>query len=201
MAIRAVVFDIGGVLQITPSLGVIGKWEGRLGLAHGQLVDKLGDVMAAGEIGAMTEEQVHRRVAAILGLDSAQLDAFMADIWAEYLGALNTGLAAYATGLRPRYRTALLSNSFVGARRKEQECYGFSDLTDLIIYSHEVGLAKPDPRIYELTCDRLQVRAEETVFVDDLPVNVEAAREIGLQTVLYVGNAQAIADINALISA
>ena len=94
----------------------------------------------------------------------------------------------------------MLSNSFVGARRKEQECYGFSGLADLIIYSHEVGLAKPDRRIYELTCDQLQVRAEETIFVDDLPVNVNAAREIGLQGVLYQDNAQAIADINALLT-
>ena len=60
-----------------------------------------------------------------------------------------------------------MSNSFVGAREREQAAYAFEDLVDEIVYSHEAGMSKPDPRIYALICARLDVRAQETVFLDD----------------------------------
>ena len=80
----------------------------------------------------------------------------MDDAWAEYLGMLNHELAAYFAGLRLRYRTGILSNSVVGAREREQALYGFEDMCDTIVYSHEVGWRKPDPRIYWAVCDRLE---------------------------------------------
>jgi epoxide hydrolase-like predicted phosphatase len=123
------------------------------------------------------------------------VDAFMRDLWTEYLGTLNVELADYCRSLRPRYRTAIISNSFVGARSREQERYHFDEITDLIVYSHEVGMSKPDPRIYRLACARLGVRPAETVFVDDNELMVDGARAVGIQAVLFEDNAQAIAAI------
>src|SRR4051794_32295111 len=146
MPIRAVVFDIGGVLEHTPPTGWVETWEKRLQLPPGGLEQQLGDVWSAGGLGAISEAELEERVGTTLGLDQAQVAALMADLWKEYLGELNVELTAYFAGLRPRYQIALLSNSFVGARRKEQERYQFGDLCDLIIYSHEEGLEKPDRR-------------------------------------------------------
>jgi epoxide hydrolase-like predicted phosphatase len=199
VTVRAVVFDIGGVLAVTPDLGTPGKWERALGLGDGQLGPLIQKVADAGAIGTISEEEAVRRIGEILGLDSSVRDAFMADLWTEYLGTLNGELAGYFAGLRPRYRTAIISNSFVGAREREQERYGFGDLTDVIIYSHEAGMSKPDPRIYRLAADRLGVQPEEMVFLDDVPQYVDAARQVGLQAVLFTGNQQAIADIEALL--
>ena len=201
MAIRAVVFDIGGVLEITPGTGWVEMWEARLQLQAGELHARLSGVWRDGSVGAITEEEVERRVGAILGLDRAQVDAFMHDLWVEYLGALNVELAAYFASLRPRYRTAILSNSFVGARAKERERYRFGELCDLIIYSHEEGLAKPDRRIFALTCERLGVQPGEAVFLDDIEASVAAAREFGIQAILFSDTAQAIADIEACLEA
>jgi len=197
MAVRAIVFDIGGVLEITPSLGVAKKWETALGLQPGELDDRLHSVWQDGSIGTISEAQVHRSIGETLRLDEAQVRSFMEDLWTEYLGTLNVELAEYFRSLRPRYRTAILSNSFVGARSKEQERYHFDEMTDLIVYSHEVGMAKPDRRIYTLTCERLGVRPEETVFLDDSEWAVEAARALGIHALLFEDNAQAIADIEA----
>jgi hypothetical protein len=83
-----------------------------------------------------------------LGLGRRGLRAFMDDLWAEYLGTLNERLAGYFRAIRPRYRTAILSNSFVGAREREQATYGFEDMCDVVVYSHEEGLEKPDRRFY-----------------------------------------------------
>jgi epoxide hydrolase-like predicted phosphatase len=201
LAIRAVVFDIGGVLEITPATGWGERWEARLGLAPGELRTRLGAVWRDGSVGQITEADVERLTGEILGLGRADLDAFLADLWAEYLGTLNVELAAYFAALRPRYRTGILSNSFVGAREREQARYGFGDLCDTIVYSHEEGLAKPDPRIYALACRRLGVRPEETGFLDDVEACVEAARACGLHAILYRDTAQAIADIEACLAA
>ncbi len=200
MAIRAVVFDIGGVLETTPPLGVSDAWEARLGLAPGELDGRLSDVWAAGNIGAITEDEVQREISNRLGLDGATLRAFLDDLWTEYLGTLNVELAGHFAGLRPRYRTGILSNSFVGARERECGRYGFDELADLIVYSHEVGMSKPDPRIYELTWQRLAVRPEEMVFLDDVEPFVAAAAALGIQAVRFTDTAQAIADLDAILT-
>lgn len=197
MTIRAVVFDIGGVLEITPPTGWVARWEAQLGFQPGELDRRLGDVWRAGSIGTISEADVEQSVGAVLGLDRAQVAAFMADLWDEYLGTLNVELAAYFASLRPRYQTAIISNSFVGARRKEHERYQLGDICDLIIYSHEEGTRKPEPRIYELCCARLGVQPAEVVFLDDVEAAVTTACALGMQAIRFESNAQAIAAIEA----
>ena len=206
VALRAVVFDIGGVLEITQDLSptrsqdsVTRVWETRLGWPAGEVDVRMRDAWIGGSIGTITLDEVHQALRDRVGLDEEQLAAFMADMWREYLGTANTELIEYARGLRPRYRTGILSNSFVGAREREQEAYGFEDLVDVIVYSHECGMSKPDPRIYTLTCERLGVRPEETVFVDDYGPNATAAREAGLHGVHHTVNATTIGEIGRLL--
>jgi len=201
MPIRAIVFDVGGVLEITPDLGVTAKWEQRLQLKPGELDERLHGVWRGGSLGTLTEEEVHTSIGEIMGMSAAQVDAFMDDIWAEYLGTLNVELTEYFRRLRPKYQTAILSNSFVGARRREQERYHFDELCDFIIYSHEVGMSKPDRRIYALTCERLGVQPAEVIFLDDREAAIDAAREYGMHGILFKENAQALADIQACIQA
>ena len=200
MSLRCVVLDIGGVLEVTPATGWVERWEQASGRESGSTNLALEDVFAAGSIGAMSEAEVLGAMRTRLNLSPEELDAFWAGAWDEYLGSLNTELHDWFAALRPRYRTGILSNSFVGAREREQARYGFADVTDVIIYSHEVGLAKPDPRVYALTCERLDVAAQEVIFLDDAPVAVEAARQAGWQAVLFENTAQAIADIEARLA-
>ena len=201
MTIRAAVFDIGGVLEITPPTGWVEKWEARLHLNPGELDERLMDVWRAGSLGNIPQEEVETRIGKIMGMDQGQVAALMADLWEEYPGELNVELAAYFASLRPRYQTAILSNSFAGARGKEQERYHFAELCDLLIYSHEEGIAKPERRIFELTCERLGVRPAEIVFLDNVESNVAAAREFGIHAILFQETAQAIAAIQACLQA
>jgi epoxide hydrolase-like predicted phosphatase len=200
MRIQAVVFDIGGVLEVNPDLGVTGTWEQRLGLAPGELNERMGNAWHGGSIGAISEDEVRRALIERLSLDERQLADFMCDFWREYLGTANTELIDYTRRLRPRYRTGIVSNSFVGAREREQAAYGFEDLVDEIIYSHECGMSKPDPGIYSLACDRLQSDPAQMVFLDDSEPCVAGARQAGIQAVLYQDNAQAIRDIENLLT-
>jgi FMN phosphatase YigB (HAD superfamily) len=164
MAIRAIVFDIGGVLEITPPTGWIEKWEVLLGFQAGQLGEKLGDVWRCGSLGTLSLSEVEQRIGDILSIDHAHVAAFMDDLWLEYLGQPNDELITYFAQLRPRYKTAILSNSFVGAREKEQERYQFGDICDMLIYSHEEGMEKPEQRFFALLCERLDVQPDEIIF-------------------------------------
>jgi epoxide hydrolase-like predicted phosphatase len=197
VGIRGVVFDIGGVLEITPSLGVQVAWARRLGLTPDELAARTRAVWQGGSIGTLTEAGVHDQLGALLGLDPSGVREFMADIWTEYLGTLNTELYGYFRSLRPRYRTGLLSNSFVGAREREQQRYRFGDSADVIVYSHEVGLSKPDPRVYELTCERLGVPPDEVVYVDDVEAAVTGARRVGMHAIRFEDTARTIAAVEA----
>jgi putative hydrolase of the HAD superfamily len=200
MSVRAVVLDIGGVLETTPETGWSARWETELGLGPGEFWERTLPAWTGADVGTTTLEEVHRGLGRALSLHPRRVDVLMEDFWAEYLGTLNAELADWFAGLRPRWRTGILSNSAVGARERERERYGFEAMTDLIVYSHEVGMTKPDPRVYRLTCDRLGVRPEETVFVDDAEAAVAGARAAGLHAVRFVETSQAIADVEALLA-
>ena len=201
MSIRAIVFDIGGVLEITPNLGVDAKWEQKLHLEPGEINKRLNQVWKGGSMGTISEEQIHKSIGEIMEMSEALVNEYMEDVWREYLGALNVELADYFRSLRPKYKTAIISNSFVGAREKEAEHYQFDTICDFIIYSHEVGLRKPDPRIFTLTCERLGLQPSEVIFLDDHDEVMTSARELGIYCIQFRDNAQAIADIEACIQA
>jgi epoxide hydrolase-like predicted phosphatase len=195
--VRAVVFDIGGVLEVTPPTGWQQRWCTRLGLSDERFRRLLAPPGRAGSLGQIDLEQYTATAQELLGFDDEQAVAFMDDIWDEYLGTPNTELIGYFTGLRERVRTGILSNSFVGAREREQERYGFADRCDAIAYSHEIGVMKPDPAAYTAVCDLLEVEPHEVLFLDDLEMCVRGAEAVGMTAVLYRDNEQAVAEIEA----
>ncbi|HSK22637.1 MAG TPA: HAD family phosphatase [Egicoccus sp.] len=197
---QAVVFDIGGVLEITPPTGWRDRWREQRGIPEEQFDGRLRDLARPGSVGEISYEYYVEQVRTRLGLDATAADAFMDELWAEYLGTPNTVLIDYFTGLRGRVRTGILSNSFVGAREREQERYGFGDRCDVVVYSHEEGLMKPDPAFYAVVCERLGVGPEETVFVDDLDVCIRGAEAIGMTGVLHRDNATTIAAVEAALA-
>jgi putative hydrolase of the HAD superfamily len=198
--VNAVVFDVGGVLEVNPSTGWRRRWAARVNRSPTEFERLLDVVWGPGSIGAATLDDIERRTADALDLDDAAIAALMNDAWDEYVGSLNAELADYFRRLRPRYKTGVLSNSFVGAREREQEAHGFAEMCDVIVYSHEVGCLKPDPQIYHLVCERLGVLPEEAVLLDDLVANVDGARAVGMRAVLFSDNRQAIADLNTEIT-
>lgn len=199
MAIRAVVFDIGGVLEAIDDSVFPGPAEDRLGLARGSIVEGLAGLPGDARLGEVTEDEIRAEWQRVLALTTDQADALVADYWRWYLGTLDRPLLDWFAAQRADRRTGILSNSGPGAR--ERECpYGFEEITDDIVYSHEVGLAKPDRAAYELTTRRLGVEPGEVLFLDDAEVNVEAARAFGWHAVLHVDTATSIIEMERIIA-
>jgi HAD superfamily hydrolase (TIGR01509 family) len=200
VAIEAVLFDIGGVLECNPRTGWEQRWADELGMSLEEFERRLAPVGRPGSVGEITLHGAERRIASVFGLDEPSLHRFMADLWEEYLGTLNEELTAYFLSLRGRYRTGIVSNSFAGAREREQRLYGFEDLCDTIVYSHEVGCRKPEARIYEIALEQLDVSAERAVFLDDVQRNIDGALAVGLQAIRFVDTGQAIRELQTRLA-
>jgi HAD superfamily hydrolase (TIGR01509 family) len=76
--------------------------------------------------------------------------------------------------------------------------FQLNKLVDLQVFGGEEGVAKPDVRIYQHTTTRLGVRPEESVFVDDMEYNIDAAQRLGIHAIHFTGTAQTIAEIQAV---
>lgn len=118
----------------------------------------------------------------------AELIAAYWERWPEMLGEVNAETAAIVRELRARgLRVFALSDwsaeTFPRARKSTSEL----DLFDDIQISGEARLTKPDPRIFALAAERFEVDPDTTFFVDDVPANVEGAREAGFTAIQFTG--------------
>jgi putative hydrolase of the HAD superfamily len=126
------------------------------------------------------------------------LDGF-ADAYFERLHP-NEELIAYFRELRARgLRLALLTNNVREFEPRWRAKLPVDELFELVVDSAFVGMRKPDPEIYELTLSRLGLPAAACLFLDDLDVNVAAARALGMPAVHFRDTTQAIAEIEAAL--
>ncbi|MCX7855727.1 MAG: HAD family phosphatase [Anaerolineae bacterium] len=199
--IRAVVFDWGGVLSPLDFLKRSPQWEARLGLPAGALDRALwGPEWKLLEVGAIPQEEYDAHLMRALGLpDREAVQQFYREFYAE--DGLHPGVVAAIRNLRGQYRVALLTNAFPGHAESLRRRHGFDPRAEFDVYvnSAEVGMAKPDPAIYQLTLDRLGVRPGQAIFIDDHVRNTDAARMLGMHTIVCTDVETALADLAALL--
>ena len=186
--IKAVIFDYGGVLW-DMRWDLARTLEQEHGLRERTIVETLYGSEAwakiqvgVGERDAWLDES-HRALETAAGRELPPLHPH----WRErqHLIAPNIDLIRR---LRPAFKTAVLSNADNSLTDALRESQGIHDLFDDIVVSADVGLAKPDVRIYALSARRLKLAPAECVFIDDLPRNVEGARAAGMHAVHFLVN-------------
>jgi putative hydrolase of the HAD superfamily len=157
MAIEAVIFAIGGVLLRSTDARAHRYWEARLGLRPGELYRRpvLSEVADLATVGKVPEMAVWATLARQFGLTTEQARALERDCYSA--NRLDRAFLHFLRSLRPGYETALLSNAWSGAREVHTLTSGLTESVDLLILSCEVGVAKPDVRIFELTLEQLGV--------------------------------------------
>jgi glucose-1-phosphatase len=200
MSIRAVLFDVGGVILRTEDASERLRWAARLGVAPEVLYHAVFDSEAAiqATVGAASAEAVWASVAQRFDLDDQALAQLRIDFFTG--DRCDEALVTYIRSLRPAFKTGLLSNAWPDGRAIIAGKFRLADAVDDLVISAEVGLAKPDARIFELAAARLGVRPEETILVDDFVRNIDGARTAGLQVVHFRSREQAIADVQTLLA-
>lgn len=199
--VRAVVFDVGGVLLRTDDHGPRRRLAESMGLTEAQLHDAVFEspLARSATLGTVREEALWADVARRFNLDVTQMAAFQAGFWGG--DVFDTDFMAWIGALRPRVSTGLLSNAWSGARDMFVNRFACYRYVDSVVISAEEGVAKPDPEIYRICLRRMGVTAEETVFVDDFARNIEAANRLGMRGILFSSRAQAMAEIAAALGA
>ena len=183
--IKAVIFDVGGVLVRTHDRSYRHQWEQRLGLDKGEseMIVFGGEMGTKAQLGTITNKELWQWIGQRLGLENEALRTFRRDFWAG--DVLDEELVAYIRSLGSQYQTAIISNATDNLRRALTEEFKIADAFDVIVGSAEEKVMKPAPEIFHRTLERLDRRPEEAVFIDDQPENVAAARSQGLHAIHF----------------
>jgi len=185
-AIKAVIFDLGGVLVRTEFPEVRQRLEERLGFTPGTLGQTVwgGEDWELAQTGRISYEEYWRRVGAALGFSTEQQ---IRDFRREYFSGdrVDEELVRLIRELRPCYKIGLLSNAPDSLGIWLDEEWGIKDLFDSIIYSAKVGVAKPDPSIFHLSLEQLGLTPPEALFIDDFSPNIDAALALGMQAIRF----------------
>jgi len=208
--IVAVISDFGGVLTTPLETAFLAFQQ-----EHGIPLQALGSAMAAAverdgvhplfelEKGRITETQflgsLEVGLREELGRD-VRLDSFAQGFGTRL--APNQELIDYMAELRQRgLRMALCTNNVREWEARWRAMLPVDEIFELVVDSAFVGTRKPEPEIYALTLDRLGLRGEQCVFIDDFEINCQQAAEHGMATVWFRDNAQAIGELEAALGA
>lgn len=185
MTIKAIIFDLGGVLLRTEDFSVRERLAARLSMDRRELEELIfgGDSGDKAQRGEITVEQHWENLRDQMSYTPQELKLVVDEFFSA--DRLDNNLVEYVRQLHKKYKTALLSNAWDDLRQVIAERWHFEDAFDMMIISAEVGVAKPDQRIFRLTLDRLGVAAEESIFVDDFQRNVEAAQSAGIKAIRF----------------
>jgi putative hydrolase of the HAD superfamily len=199
MTIRAVLWDMGGVILRTEDESGRKRWEDRLGLPPGELSRIVfdGEASRKAVLGRASEDEIWGWALARLGLPESEREAFIEGFFGG--DRVDERLVAFIRSLRPALKTGMITNAWPNVRRfLENDCH-VADAFDQIVVSAEEGIVKPDPRIYHLALERLGVAPGEAAFVDDMQENVAGAQAVGMVGIRFEGPDQAITAVRELI--
>jgi epoxide hydrolase-like predicted phosphatase len=201
MSIKAVIFDLGGVIVRTEYQAPRQHLAESFGMEYDD-IDKVvfgggtNGSAARAAIGEITEQEHWLNVMKILKQPVGEYER----IRDEFFGGdvIDHKILDFLRSIKPEYKVALISNAWSGLRDyiiREK----FDDVFDHMIISAEVGVAKPDAEIYHIALEQLQVRPDEAVFVDDFIENIEACEEIGMEAIHFKDPDSAIQQLKEII--
>ncbi len=208
--IRAVLWDFGGVILSSP-FDAFAAYERQLGLPEGFIrtvnaTDQDDNAWARMERNEITVEQ-------FCFAFEAEARALGGELSGKHVVELLSGSVRpeMVEALRrcgERFAQACLTNNLAhgdgngsgfGDAARQAQIASIMAMFDVVLESSKIGVRKPEPRIYELACDRLAVEASECVFLDDLGVNLKPARAMGMTTIKVVDPDQALAELEQVV--
>ena len=207
MAVEAVVWDFGGVFTTSP-FEAFNRYEA----AHGLPKDLIRTVNATNPLenawALFERAEIDRG-----GFDLKFLEESTAlghpvrgaDVLPLLSGDVRPAMVAALKQCKARFKVGCITNNMAqghgpgmaasaeGASRSA----AIMALFDLVVESSKLGIRKPDPRIYQFTCEKMDVAPGSCVYLDDLGVNCKGAAEIGMKAIKVVSEAQALDDLAA----
>lgn len=198
--IKVVIWDMGGVILRSEDKTPRKKLAEQYGLTLDEIYTLVFNSESANlaTLGRINETEHWKQVGRSLKITGEVLQEFQDQFWAG--DRLDQDLIDYIKSLQSSCKTALLSNAWSGAREVLTNHKPCMDAFQYSIFSCEVGLAKPDPAIYNKILGLTEVEPAGAIFVDDVQVNIDAANDVGIHGVRFFNSAQAREDVNFLLN-
>ena len=199
MILRAIFFDLGGVILRTEYQAPRERLAERLNMTY-EDINKIvfeSETARKASLGEVSVDEHWRAVMRRLRLPASEAETIRAEFFAG--DVIDRDLLNFIRSLRPRYKTGVISNAW-GDLRDYIVKHQLDDAFDMLIISAEIGMMKPQPRIYQLALKQARVEANEAAFVDDTPKNVEAANALGMHGILFRDPAQVEESLKALLN-
>ncbi|MCJ7702567.1 MAG: HAD family phosphatase [Anaerolineales bacterium] len=198
MPIKAVIWDIGGVIARTEDPSPRDQLAADLGVTRQHLNHLFfsGPQGTRAQKGEISTPELMAYIRRELNLAPGEYPDLRERFFAG--DRVDGDLVAFIRSLKPDYKTGIISNAW-GQLPELLQSWGILEDFDVIIGSGDEGVIKPDPRIYHLALAGLEVQAGEAVFVDDFIENVEAARKLGMHAVHFRNPGQALQELKALM--
>lgn len=205
MTVQAVIFDFGGVITSSP-FEAFNRYEAEKGLPH-NLFRTVNATNPDSNAWALFERNE---------IDAPGFDAMFlkestalghpvrgAEVLTLLSGDVRPRMVAALKACKARFRVGCITNNvqtghgagMSGTSEKAAQVAGIMELFDAVIESSKVGLRKPDPRIYQMMCELLEVEPAACVYLDDLGINCKPAAQLGMTAIKVTGEAQALADL------
>lgn len=206
MNIRAVIFDLGGVVVDSP-LHAIARYEREIGIPENSINRVVASTAPGGawsrlERGELRLEAFYPAFDEDCAAAALTISArTMMQRIGESMGPRESMLKAIQAIRTQGLKVAALTNNWETdeADDESRDTATLSPLFDVFIESRVEGLRKPDPRIYQLACTRLEIEANEAVFLDDIGTNLKAARKLGMTTIKVVSPEEALGELQEIL--
>jgi len=185
MSIKAVIFDVGGVLLKTEDRSHRNSLEKKYELEPGgsEALVFGSEIAQAAQSGELTIHQLWDHIAVELSLKKNDLELFKETFWAG--DRIDQQLIDLISEIKNNYLTAIISNYTDELHHSLHNDFKISHLFNVITVSAIERTAKPDPEIFEITLSRLNINAEEAIFIDDMIKNTESAEKLGIKAIHY----------------
>ncbi|NBB13889.1 HAD-IA family hydrolase [Caulobacter sp. SLTY] len=205
MAVKAVIWDFGGVITSSP-FEAFNRYEAEKGLPH-NLFRTVNSTNPDSNAWALFERNE---------IDGAGFDAMFLEEstalghpvrGAEVLGLLSgdvrPAMVAALKACKQQFKVGCITNNvqtghgagMAGTSDKAAQVAGVMELFDAVIESSKAGIRKPDPRIYHMMCELLSVEPADCIYLDDLGINCKPAAALGMTAIKVTGQDQALADL------
>lgn len=194
--ITTIIFDWAGVFCSPGEPFAHPNLQKQTGLTLKQISDKTQDLQTDYYLGKISTAEFWTKVGERLNLK--QLTS--AELSQAYLSSyqIYPDMLRLAGSLRRHYQTAILSNLTSSMMEHIIAEHKIKNFFDVLFFSNQIGYAKPNPQAYLTTLAKLRATPEQTIFIDDSPTNVEAAQQLGLQTILFSSPAQCVLELHQL---
>ena len=196
--IKAIIFDFGEVIMALDDKETYKKHEIKHSLDNGLIAKLMDEYHHEANLGNYENFfDFYKKTKPPIKLAVEELNDILCEAYST--ARISPEMIEYIKILKKKYKIAILSNFSSGLENLLKDFFNIYHLFDVIVSSYNLKISKPNPKIYLHTLEKLNVKADEAVFIDDKERNIKAAEALGIKSILFQDFEQFKKDLNEIL--